>query len=73
MTFNMTKFANTLLHTTAKAQAGTLGRVCEDCELEGQPTPATQEWDARYMGSGGRFLCEKHASQHQDAWTEDHG
>lgn len=75
MSFDMVKFANDLLRTAAKHQAAAHpkypGKFCEDCAEDGEQTPATQEWDARYMYSGGLFLCEKCADRRQEASCDE--
>lgn len=50
------------------------GQFCEDCAEDGDQTPAEHEWDARFMDSGGLFLCERHADRRIDAASEpDYG
>lgn len=44
--------------------------MCEDCALDGDETPATQEWDATGPGTGGWWLCDACASRWQEASSE---
>ena len=44
---------------------------CEDCEMDGEEVPATEEWDTWGEGSGGLHLCKTCAERRQNAYEPD--